>query len=328
MLKGRSLFIALLTTFAIWMAISVSASVAQPMLVGCAHVGSGRGYYSNSHCHGAPNGGSYALQYFLPPSTLLICALDNSHPEYSNTGCSRTSGTRKYARFYGPSGRTGETVKITGSNTYVFRTTVSKTKTLIKCSSMKASDPVIEGGEATKSSAESLQYSGCVVEEPTKCAVASSGKAEGTINTGAVTTELVENTSTTKVEQLIAPKTGSTFIEFAFKNKESEECALKGVTAKIVGSSLTSVSPEINEEKEEGEESEQALYVSEPTSKKYKNSEGTEKEAKLEVEKGEAVTLEGRAAEEEEDEPETVEDESTKETTKVEGGDDGLGFEK
>jgi hypothetical protein len=229
-------------------------------------------------------------------------------------------------------GRTGgETVKEAGSGT--IKGTFGGVTTTISCPTIKSVNPIIEGGEPTKTSAESIEYSGCSVIKPTKCAIVGGAKKEGVAATGSITLELVENTSNTKVEELIAPTTGKTYLEFMYTNKGSETCSLNGATAKLTGSTLASVAPEVDDEADEfgvttkAEDTTKGTFTLEPASKTYVNSQGTEKEARLEV-AGELFHLEGRAVEEEENAGETIEDETAKETLSLEGGADDLGFEK
>jgi hypothetical protein len=333
MSRVRVVFMAPLLALGAWLAISATPSVAQPpMENGCLRVSpSSFGAFGTNGCDDEVGSGSYVLQQLLPGRLLLFCIMLLAAPESPSPTCRGGSGTKRYSFAMGRIG--GETVKIVGVTSYTIKGTISAIESAVSCASLKAVNPVIEGGEPTKTTAESLEYSSCSVAKPTNCVVATSGRAEGVVATGAITEELVENTSKTKVEDLLSPTTGKTFVEFVFKNKESKECSLKGTTAKIVGSSLASVGPEVDDEADEfevttkSEDTTKGLFTSEPSSRRYKNSQGTEKEAVLEAASGK-FTLEGRAAEEEENAAETIEDESAKESLSLEGGADDLGFEK
>jgi hypothetical protein len=200
------------------------------------------------------------------------------------------------------------TIAIKGG-AYKWKSKISGVSLAISCTSMSAKEPKIESGlrkDAGTTEAASLEFTGCAVETPTKCEIATPGKGSGTIATTAVSAELVENTTRTKVENLIRPKSGTVFAEFEFKG---ESCSLKGTKASVEGTTLTQGGAEdeiANEHLVEAEEKptdkelieeavEKPVLLSEPSSKKYLNDEtGTEGEAKLKV-AGNELTLSGLA---------------------------------
>ena len=235
------------------------------------------------------------------------------------------------------------TIKVVGGQ-YKFESSAVK----VKCTSMKAIEPTIESGGPTEGggagmiAATSLEYSGCSVEEPKKCEVSSPGKSVGTVATKAVLSNLVENSTRTKVENLFKPKSGSVFAELEFNS----ECVFGKNTLVIEGSTLTGGGGEdliSNELKLEalgplgtaGDDDltekavEKYLLISEPSSKKYLNDEtGSPGEAKLTIGKakqellltGEATLL-GKVT------STTIEDEAEEQLTAPEGTAD-LGLDR
>lgn len=269
----------------------------------CADTGVGNtaGGFTNAGCTtAAPTGGRYARSRFIFGHKTELCLyVGENNGKYSTGECNKEEMPKAF-EWFDP----GVTVTVTGTN-YTLEGELSGVKTKIKCEKLKAKEPAITSGEGTepgKTEAEALEYSVCAVEKPAeKCVVASPGQSAGTIDTSAVDSELVENTTGEKIENRFYPKPttkekeegkteGKTFVKLEFKNKGTEKCPaalIEGSPFPIEGSSLTEVSPQ---EEEEGK----GTLKSEPASKKYLNSEGKEREAKLTL-GGNAATLAGSA---------------------------------
>jgi hypothetical protein len=329
MLRRRALLTVPLLSLIVFtgcMALPTSSdAVPGAMRLFCWRVGILNGGYADAACNLAEAGGPWALLALYPNWELRACLYVGFGGFSANPYCGGAPGG-SYEIFWEINFGGGLKTSVSGSKAYVLKSTISSVKTQIKCPTLKTHGPLIEGDLPSMTSYESLEYTGCGVETPANCVAMSSGKSEGTIITSALLEELVENSSTTKVESVFTPQTGKTFLEFVLKNKGSETCTLKNTTVKVEGSTLTMDGPEVDEETDTGADTVKSTLKSEPSSKNYENDNGSVKEAKLQIGK-EAVTLEGEAALEVEAETATLKD-SAKENKGIEGGKLDIGVEK
>jgi hypothetical protein len=324
----------------LWMAGSASASGIVWGYPGCIHAPTGFGGWTNGTCSVVSNGGPFSKAILTFNGLLLACVFVGAFNGMFDDGqCIFLGFRRGYAVWFDPPTLT---VKVKGGP-YTWKATIAGVSMKTKCTSMEAKEPEIESGGSTdaKTKVASLEYSGCSVEAPTKCEVNSTGKAAGSIDTGEVEGELVDNAAKTKVETLFKPKTGTVFAEIEFKNKGSETCVLKGSTLTVSGSTLTeggaedelknikSIEAEEGAGTEEvGEAVEKPKLISEPSSKKYlKSSTGEEAEAALKI-GGAAATLTGEAKTEAKFSGGAFKSEETLEEANFEEGPVDLGVEK
>jgi hypothetical protein len=276
-MRTRTILVIPLTVLAMSAAAATSTSASAWLYNGCTKVAPGDGGFENAQCTKVKAGGTYSASNFIAGKHMELCLFGGPGSKYLDPHCS-TSGSGSYGLLVKP------LLVIVTAARYTVKSKFGGLSVTIACEKMKAREPTITGGEPGKAEAESLEYTGCAPEGLTHCEVLSPKAAAGTIATDAIESELVENTAKTKVESRFFPKSGTTLEEIEFKGSS---CALEGTTFPVKGSLLTEVSPE-------KEMTEKMTLKSEPASRKYINSKGEEKEARLEV-GAEAVTLEGTA---------------------------------
>jgi hypothetical protein len=312
--RMKSVVLALVAVFALCMAISdVAVATSSPYFVGCDKVGVGLGGYPSSACVGEVRKDAWARALFVPNKGLSLC-LSVGVLQFSQATCMGAAGA-SYALF----GHLAPKATISGGK-YTFKGKVLATTTKVACTSTTAKEPKIEGGEPGKVLVTAIEYAGCVVEEPKKCEVNTPGKVAGTVATKAVSAELVEDAKMEKVETLLSPKEGVTYVELELKNKGSETCALKAVKAKVEGSSLAENLPA-------NEITEKATLKSEPANREYRNSKGETKTAGMTIAE-ETFTIAGEATLEVTAEGGKVKNGETGEEVAVEGGKVSIGEEK
>lgn len=338
MKRMMAVLASLMCVLAIGLSMSSAASATGTVVWGfgfCKLVAPGTGGWTNA-CTTPVNGGEWAYAVLTLTGLVGICRwLGVGNGMFDDSNCQFLGGIFGYYPLWDPPALS---IKIKGG-AYKMKSTVAGEKVTIACTGMEAKEPEFasDGGKAAGESEESsLQYSGCSVETPSKCEVGNVGGSAKAINTNAVESKLVENSTKSKVEQVFKPKTGSVFYEIEFKNKGSETCVLKGIKAKVEGSTLTEGGKEDEissvdkiklEEglgtEEEGESVEKPKLISEPSNKKYFNDETeSEAEAKLTLlaeGKAEAFTLLGEAKSEDHFEGATFKGEEGGEETVLEG---------
>lgn len=293
-----------MSAFAIGMASSSSASASPITIWGaefCVPAPAGNGGFQN--CTTPVYGGNSARVIVWPGLLTFYClyvGVSFGGGMFADAGCSFLGLGWGFLTFHDAPNLT---VKVVGGQ-YKFEAKVGTQALKVKCSSMQALEPTVEsggpqeGGGAGMIAAASLEYSGCKVEEPLHCEVASPKKEALTVATKAVLGDLVENSTRTKVENLFKPKSGSVLAELEFKGSE---CALGKSTLVVEGSTLTGgdgedlISNELSLQAlgplgTEGDDDltekavERYLLISEPASKKYLSDEtGLTSEAKLTI---------------------------------------------
>jgi hypothetical protein len=349
MFKTKIMLATVLSACAFAMAYSSSASASAYTVWGaevCVPAPAGTGGFNN--CLTPVYGGNTARAIVWPGLLTFYCLFVGASfggGMFADTGCAFLGLGLGFLTFRDAPNLT---IAVAGGQ-YRFEAKVGKEAVKIKCTSMKAIEPTVEsggpaeGGGAGMIAAAALEYSGCKVEEPKHCEVASPGKSVETVATKAVLGELVENSTRTKVENWFKPKSGGVFAELEFKGTE---CVFGKSTLAVEGSTLTGgggedlISNELRLEAlgalgKAGDEDltekavERYLLISEPSSKKYLNDETDEtSEAKLTIGKekqellltGEATLL-GKVT------STTVEDEAGEQLT-VPAGTADLGLDR
>ncbi len=286
---SRSRLIALLVPVSLLVSLVSTASASASALEykGCAKVAAGEGGSSNATCtEESAEGGSFAGALFDTSSEVDICLKTSPGlGKFQDSLCKIFGGLKDWAFL-----PYLDSTTIVGKEPYVLKSIILGTvKTSLTCQTTKAKGATIEGGEPGVGHAEALEYSGCSVGEPAKCEVNSAGLSAKFINTAAVSMELVESTgkTPTKIENNLAPSSGTVFAVLEFKNKGAETCVANKLTAKLTGSTLAGISAqEVDTEK--------VILTSEPTGKRYLTLGGVEKESKLLLGSN-AATLKGAA---------------------------------
>jgi hypothetical protein len=349
MLKTRIIVATAVSAFAIGLASCGSAS-ASPLTVWgaevCVPAPAGNGGFQN--CTTPVYGGNSARAIVWPGLLTFYCLYVGASfggGMFADSGCAFLGLALGFLTFHDAPNLT---IKIVGGQ-YKFEGKVAGTTLKVKCTSMQASEPTVEsggpqeGGGAGMIAAASLEYSGCIVEKPEHCEVASPGKSVLTVATKAVLGDFVENSTRTKVENLFKPQSGSVFAELEFLGSE---CALDKETSVIEGSTLTGgagedlISNELTLDAlgalgKAGDDDltekavERYLLISEPSSKRFLSDEtGLAGEARLTIGKekqellltGEATLL-GKVT------STTIEDEAGDKLTAPEGTAD-LGLDR
>jgi hypothetical protein len=315
MLKTKVMLATLLSVFAIGLSSASSASATGYVIWGaewCMPVPIGKGGFI-AGCRGAFNGGNFARAISWPNYLTFACLwMGLGAGMLADPGCVWLGPGWGY-EVWADAPALSVTVK---GGPYTFESKIVGVKLKVKCTTMQAKEPSVEsggaddGGKPGMLSAASLEYTGCIPEEPKHCEVKSPSLAAGTVASNALLGSFVENAGKTKVENLFKPHTGTVFAELEFTGSE---CSIKSTKAKIEGSTLTDGGSEdeiSNALKVEalgslgtaGDEDlnetavEKFLLLSEPSNKKYFNDETSEeKEAKLTFEK-EEVKLTGEAS--------------------------------
>ena len=278
----RSVLVALVAVAAVGVVGAASAS-AQPVFEGCVQVPAGTGGYESAACSGAVGTGTHAFATLSSARALSVCLFAGAGAgEFESQQCVGGAGTSPlYDAFTGTS---VFQAKMTGSK-FKWKLKVAGISISIECKKDAGKAVKIVGGTPGAMEAEALEFTECVSVSPAKCVVNSPGEPAGTIDTTAVSSELVENTSKTKIEDLLFPSAGGRLTTIEYKNKGTEVCSLKGNAFPIEGETLTEVSPE-------NALTGTVTLTSEPSSKEYLNGKGEEKTAELDS-AGNPVTVGG-----------------------------------
>ncbi len=260
---------------------SASASAARTFK-SCVQVPAGTGGYESAACSGAAGSGTHAYATMNARNALSVClSVGVGLGEFESPQCAGASGTATYAAF---TGTTSLRAKMTGGK-FKWKLKLAGTSITVECKKDAAKGAKIVGGEPGAMEAEALEFLECASVTPTKCVVNSPGKPAGTIDTAAVESQLVENTSKTKIQDLLYAQSGGVLTTIEFKNKGVEVCALKGSGFPISGKTLTEVSPE-------NALAGKVTLTSEPANKEYLNGAGEAKTAELTT-GGELLTVSG-----------------------------------
>ena len=236
----RSVLIALVAVIAVSVVGVASASAARTFK-SCVQVPAGTGGYESAACSGAAGSGTHAYATMNARNALSVCLnVGVGLGEFESPQCAGASGTASYDSF---TGTTAFRAKMTGGK-FKWKVKIAGINITVECKKDAAKGAKIVGGEPGAMQAEAIEFLECVSVSPTSCVVNSPGKPAGTIDTAAVESELVENTSKTKIEDLLYPQSGGVLTTIEFKNKGVEVCALKGSALPISGNTLTEVSPE------------------------------------------------------------------------------------
>ena len=281
----RSVLVALVAVVAVGVAGVASAS-AQPVFEGCVQVPAGTGGYESAACSGAVGAGTHAFATMSSARALSVCLFAGAGAgEFESPQCVGGAGTSpSYDAFTGTS---AFRAKMTGSK-FKWKLKIAGVSMPIECKKDAAKGAKIVGGTPGAMEAEALEFTECVSVSPTKCVVNSPGQPAGTIDTSAVSSELVENTSKTKIEDLLFPSAGGRLTTIEYKNKGTESCVFKNYAFPIEGETLTEVSPE-------NALTGTVTLTSEPSSKEYLNGKGEARTAELAT-GGEPVTVSGSFA--------------------------------
>jgi hypothetical protein len=173
----------------------------------------------------------------------------------------------------------------TAAPTVTFQSTILNTDTELSSNKVKSSGTFTGGKPGT--SAGKVTFENVEVTKPKKCAVHSTGKAAGIVETDETEGTIVEGTGTNagKVLVLIKSKvSGEALTTLEFENKGSEECAIKGAKGEVKGS-IVALQNKADTEKVQ-------LFVFQAFGTKSKNSAGEESANELTL-AGNAIHLTG-----------------------------------